>query len=91
MHLKLRGHRVLASVSLLILIVIVELARCIVNGIKAARLGLAKYLVTDEPRFDPNHPDPIDSFKVPASLADDESKAIGQLRKMIPGQKLGLT
>ena len=44
-----------------------ELARCIVEGIRANKLGLVKYLATDVPQFDPNHPDSIDSFKVPAS------------------------
>jgi lysophospholipase L1-like esterase len=44
-----------------------ELAKCIVEGIKANKLGLAKYLVGDVPPFDPSHPDPLDSFHVPAS------------------------
>ena len=44
-----------------------ELAQCIVNGIKAARLGVVKYLLKDVPAFDPSHPDPIDGFKLPAS------------------------
>jgi lysophospholipase L1-like esterase len=30
-----------------------ELAKCIVEGIKAAKLGIAKYLVNDTPAFDP--------------------------------------
>ena len=44
-----------------------ELARCIVEGIKANKLGLMKYLVTDLGAFDPSHPDPVDNFKLPAS------------------------
>jgi lysophospholipase L1-like esterase len=44
-----------------------ELAKCIVEGIKAARLGIAKFLVDDVPHFDPSHPDPLESFGVPAS------------------------
>jgi lysophospholipase L1-like esterase len=44
-----------------------ELTRCVVEGIKANKLGLAKFLVDDVPPFDPSHPDPIESFKVPAS------------------------
>lgn len=44
-----------------------ELARCIVEGIKANKLGLMKYLMTDLGAFDPSHPDPIDNFKLPAS------------------------
>ena len=48
-----------------------ELAKCIVEGIKAAKLGIAKYLVNDTPAFDPSRPDPFESFSVPAS--PDES------------------
>jgi hypothetical protein len=40
-----------------------ELAKCIVEGIKSARLDLAKFLIGDTPAFDPAHPDP------PGSLA----------------------
>lgn len=42
-----------------------EFARCIVQGVKDARLPLAQYLV-DVPRFDPSHPDPYSSFDIPA-------------------------
>jgi lysophospholipase L1-like esterase len=42
-----------------------ELAKCIVQGIKDAKLPIAKYLV-DTPAFDPAHPDPVASFDVPA-------------------------
>jgi len=44
-----------------------ELAKCIVEGIKANKLQLAKYLVGDTPPFDPAHPDPLRSFRVPSS------------------------
>jgi lysophospholipase L1-like esterase len=44
-----------------------ELAKCVVEGIKANRLGIARFLVKDVPPFDPAHPDPVDSFKVPPS------------------------
>jgi lysophospholipase L1-like esterase len=44
-----------------------ELARCIVNGIRGARLGVAKYLVSDVAEFDPSHPDPIETFSIPPS------------------------
>lgn len=43
-----------------------ELAKCVVEGIKSAHLGVAKYLV-DDAAFDPSHPDPVESFDVPAS------------------------
>jgi lysophospholipase L1-like esterase len=37
-----------------------ELARCIVEGIKADRLGIARFLANDVPPFDPAHPDPVE-------------------------------
>jgi lysophospholipase L1-like esterase len=43
-----------------------ELAKCIVEGIRQARLPLGKYLAADAPRFDPAHPDPLDNFDIPA-------------------------
>ncbi|MBC8001411.1 MAG: rhamnogalacturonan acetylesterase [Opitutaceae bacterium] len=44
-----------------------ELAKCIVEGIKVAKLPLAKFIVDDVASFDPAHPDPIETFGVPAS------------------------
>jgi lysophospholipase L1-like esterase len=44
-----------------------ELAKCIVEGIKANRLDLAKYIVDDYKTFDPAHPDPPEAFKLAAS------------------------
>jgi len=44
-----------------------ELAKCIVEGIKQNKLDLAKCIVDDFQGFDPGHPDPVDSFKIPAS------------------------
>jgi lysophospholipase L1-like esterase len=44
-----------------------ELARCVVEGIKASAPALGKFLVKDLAPFDPARPDPIASFKVPAS------------------------
>ncbi len=44
-----------------------ELARCIVEGLKANNLPLAKSLFTDVPAFNPAHPDPVAEFKVPPS------------------------
>jgi lysophospholipase L1-like esterase len=37
-----------------------ELAKCIVEGIKANKLAISSYLFNDVPPFDPRHPDPID-------------------------------
>ena len=44
-----------------------ELARCVVEGIKRENLGLARLLDPDVPPFDPAHPDPVASFRVPPS------------------------
>ncbi len=54
-----------------------ELAKCIVEGIKANKLGIAKYLVIDMPRFDPSHPDPFESFTVPPSPLSADVKPLG--------------
>ncbi|HKF54128.1 MAG TPA: rhamnogalacturonan acetylesterase [Blastocatellia bacterium] len=45
-----------------------ELARCIVEGIKAYKLGISKYLVDDVMPFDPSHPDPLERFTAKAGL-----------------------
>jgi len=42
-----------------------ELAKCVVQGIKDAKLPLARFLV-DTPQFDPAHPDAYSTFDVPA-------------------------
>jgi lysophospholipase L1-like esterase len=44
-----------------------ELARCVVEGIRRNRLGLVQLLADDVPPFDPAHPDPVETFRVPAS------------------------
>jgi lysophospholipase L1-like esterase len=44
-----------------------EVARCVVEGIKQNKLGLAPFLAGDVPAFDPSRPDPVDRFRVPAS------------------------
>jgi lysophospholipase L1-like esterase len=44
-----------------------ELARCIVEGIKQEKLGLAKFLDPTVKPFDPAHPDPLAEFRVPPS------------------------
>ena len=54
-----------------------ELAKCIVEGIKANRLGIVKYLVTDSQAFDPRHPDTFESFKVPPSPLVTDVKPLG--------------
>lgn len=39
-----------------------ELAKCIVEGIRASKLLLAKYIAEDYKSFDPAHPDPPESY-----------------------------
>jgi lysophospholipase L1-like esterase len=54
-----------------------ELARCVVEGIKANRLGLVKYLSKDVRSFDPSRPDPLADFKIPPSPLNTEIKPLG--------------
>jgi len=54
-----------------------ELARCIGEGIRANKLGIAKYLVRDVRRFDPSRPDPFESFKIPPSPLQTDLKPAG--------------
>jgi len=44
-----------------------ELARCVVEGIRTAKLPLAAQIAEDVKPFDPAKPDPIGAFAVPAS------------------------
>jgi lysophospholipase L1-like esterase len=44
-----------------------EIAKCVVMGIKQARLKLAKHIADDFKDFDPSHPDPVEHFKLPCS------------------------
>jgi lysophospholipase L1-like esterase len=44
-----------------------ELARCIVEGIKVNKLGIAKFLADDGGPFDPGRPDPPDRWSLPLS------------------------
>ncbi len=54
-----------------------ELAKCIVAGISANKLAIAKYLFGDVPPFDPAHPDSFESFKIPASPLGTDVKPLG--------------
>jgi hypothetical protein len=54
-----------------------ELAKCVVEGIRAAKLDLAKFIVDDYKPFDPADPDPIEDFKVPASPKAEAAKPDG--------------
>jgi lysophospholipase L1-like esterase len=44
-----------------------ELAKCIVEGIRAGKLGLSKYLHKGLPGFDPGRPDSPDNWSLPVS------------------------
>ncbi len=50
-----------------------QLAKCIVEGIRQNKLDLSEYIVDDFQGFDPAHPDPVDSFRIPLS----QEKTIG--------------
>jgi lysophospholipase L1-like esterase len=54
-----------------------ELAKCVIEGIKAARLELVKYLVDGLPSFDPSRPDSIEVFSVPLSPVPATAKPLG--------------
>jgi lysophospholipase L1-like esterase len=54
-----------------------ELARCVVEGIKANNLNIAKFLAKDVTAFDPSHPDLPENFKIPASPPRPEVKPPG--------------
>ncbi len=54
-----------------------QLARAVVEGIRSNRLALVKYLAEDLRPFDPARPDPVSSFKVPASPLATETKPLG--------------
>ena len=53
------------------------LARCVVEGIRANRLGLVKYLSRDVRPFDPARPDPLADFRVPPSPLSSDVKPLG--------------
>ncbi len=54
-----------------------ELAKCIVEGIRQAKLPIAKYLF-DMPHFDPAHPDPVSKFDIPAEPSAWAQRPYGQ-------------
>lgn len=54
-----------------------ELARCVVEGIKAQVPALARLLVGDTMPFDPAKPDPVESFHLPASPFAQSEKPAG--------------
>jgi lysophospholipase L1-like esterase len=54
-----------------------ELAKCVVEGIRENRLGLAKFIADDVAPFDPAQPDSVADFKMPASGAVSQQKPDG--------------
>lgn len=44
-----------------------ELARCVVEGIKSSKLGIAKHLLKELAPFDPDYPDSPDTWSLPPS------------------------
>lgn len=54
-----------------------ELAKCVVQGIEETRLPLAGYIVKSFKGFDPSHPDPADTFYMPASPKRSMVKPMG--------------
>jgi lysophospholipase L1-like esterase len=54
-----------------------ELAKCVVEGIRSNKMSLTEFLADDVPLFDPSHPDPPESFNVPASPQHTAEKPEG--------------
>ncbi len=55
-----------------------ELAKCIVQGIREAKLPLAKHISKDFRGFDPAHPDPVDKFEfLPGQLRGTDVRPYG--------------
>jgi lysophospholipase L1-like esterase len=54
-----------------------ELAKCIVEGIRQAKLPLAKFIVDDFGNFDPAKPDAVAAFEMPASPMASTEKPLG--------------
>ena len=54
-----------------------ELSKCIVQSILDQNLPLAKYIVADFKPFNPAHPDPVDTFAVPASPNFTNQRPLG--------------
>ena len=54
-----------------------ELAKCIVEGIRANKLNIARFLIKGLPRFDPSRPDLFESIKIPPSPLQTDVKPVG--------------
>lgn len=54
-----------------------ELAKCIAKGLASAQPDLAQHLTADFSTFDPAKPDPVETFKIPASPQASTEKPYG--------------
>jgi lysophospholipase L1-like esterase len=54
-----------------------ELAKCVVEGLRAAKVPVASRVADDLPPFDPAKPDPVATFDVPASPAHTSQRPLG--------------
>lgn len=54
-----------------------ELARCVVEGVRAAVPALARFIASDAAQFNPEHPDSPKTFVMPSSLLRDITKPEG--------------
>jgi len=54
-----------------------ELAKCVVQGIKASHLVLANHLASGFSSFDPSKPDSIETFDIPPSPESSQAKPLG--------------
>jgi len=62
-----------------------ELSKLIVMGIKADKLDIAKYIVSDFKDFDPSHPDPLATFKMALSAGRNAPRPLGDESTFGPG------
>jgi lysophospholipase L1-like esterase len=53
-----------------------ELAKCVIEGIKSNHLAIERYII-NAPPFDPAHPDPVETFSLPASPKNSTIKPDG--------------
>ncbi|HVS52666.1 MAG TPA: rhamnogalacturonan acetylesterase [Opitutaceae bacterium] len=54
-----------------------EFAKVIAQGLRDNKIALAKYLVDDFAPLDPHHPDPVETFPVPASGGAEGPRPLG--------------
>ena len=57
-----------------------EIAKCVVEGVKAANMGIAKILVDPKTKFDPAKPDTVNNWYWPESSGASSIKPDGELK-----------